>query len=326
MARGCPACGAPHVPVRVSGARDYISLESFDIGGCAACGLLVTSDLPEGRTLASYYGPRYYGRRHSITAGFRVARRRRDLERQFPAAFQGRLLDIGCGPGDFPRAMRQAGWQVEGSEVDQAALEALRRDGIEAIDADALIRDARTGVFDAITCWHALEHTPDPAAVVRAAARLLAPGGVFQVAVPDAGSRHARWFGRYWFHYEVPRHQVHFTGRTLTAMLTREGFEVRVTSRTTAEYDWFGVVQSALNMVSVRPNVLFERITSGRFPTGAAWRDRIAACIAGPVIGVAAAPLVAAEVLTGGGASLTVSARLKGGDRRSQPAQVEERG
>src|SRR5438876_553064 len=53
--------------------------------------------------------------------------------------------------------------------------------------------------FEAITMWQALEHVHQPLEVLRAAYRLLTPGGRLVVAVPNFAGWAARWFGPHWF-------------------------------------------------------------------------------------------------------------------------------
>jgi SAM-dependent methyltransferase len=304
----CPICGRTITRGWLRSVPDYISGERFDIGSCQGCGVLVTEDAPAPGRIADYYGPRYRGRRHSLTTHHRARRRRAAIRRAFEPGFRGRLLDIGCGTGEFLLEMQRAGWQVAGTELDADAVAIARRHGLQVTSGLPLTPDA-LGTFDAITCWHVLEHVADPRGLLRSAAQLLAPAGVFHVSVPDAASRHARWFGANWFHFDVPRHLVHFSRNSLLKALADEGFVEESVTRVVVAYDWFGVVQGALNAVSAKPNVLFERLTTGRFPPGTSLRDRVLAAVAGPLLGIAAVPVLAADVLLSGGATIGVLAR-----------------
>ena len=48
------------------------------------------------------------------------------------------------------------------------------------------------GEWSGVVFWHALEHLPAPGEAIREAARLLNPGGVILVAVPNSRSLQAR--------------------------------------------------------------------------------------------------------------------------------------
>ncbi|HZT83575.1 MAG TPA: class I SAM-dependent methyltransferase, partial [Gemmataceae bacterium] len=91
--------------------------------------------------------------------------------------------------------------------------------------------DLAPASFDRVTMWQSLEHVHDPLAVLRAAHRLLVPGGELLVAVPTIDSLAFRWFGPHWLGLDLPRHLTHFTPGTLGAMLLRAGFTVERVGR-----------------------------------------------------------------------------------------------
>ena len=75
--------------------------------------------------------------------------------------------------------------------------------------------------------------------------------------MPNLSSWQARLFGRHWQHLDVPRHLYHFTPGTLARLLIDAGFQIVRSSTVALEYDLFGVIQSALNKICSKPNVLF---------------------------------------------------------------------
>jgi hypothetical protein len=72
--------------------------------------------------------------------------------------------------------------------------------------------------------WHSLEHVHRPLEVLRAAHRLLAPGGKLVVEVPNIDSLPFRWFGQNWCGLDLPRHLTHFAPQTLVQIVERAGF------------------------------------------------------------------------------------------------------
>lgn len=95
-----------------------------------------------------------------------------------------RVLDIGCGGGLLCESMAARGAKVTGIDLGEAAIEVARLHAIESgADVDYLRRSAeehateRPAAYDIVTCLEMLEHVPDPASVVRAAAALVRPGG-----------------------------------------------------------------------------------------------------------------------------------------------------
>jgi len=138
-------------------------------------------------------------------------------------------LDFGCGAGGFLDRMRQLGWQVTGLDTSPAAVQRVCKElGIDALAGSlphaGLADDDR---FDLVTMWQSLEHVHQPLSVLREARRLLVPGGMLVLSVPNIDSLPFRWFGPAWFGLDLPRHLTHFTPPTLRQMLEKAGFRVR---------------------------------------------------------------------------------------------------
>lgn len=200
-------------------------------------------------------GKRFLAPVESIVLLGRHLRKRRI--RRYRAA--GRILDVGCGRGLFLHVMRRAGWSVAGVESSQeTAGEASAAYGVEVVAGDPPEWPFLPGSFDVVTLNHVLEHLPDPADWIRACRRLLSPGGLLVVSVPNLGSLQAIVGNRDWFHLDVPRHLHHFTRRGLHALLEREGFRVLRTRDFDFEYNPFGWLQTLLNRCGIRRNLLYD--------------------------------------------------------------------
>lgn len=137
-----------------------------------------------------------------------------------------RLLDVGCGSGDFLTRMRVHGWQVVGVEPDPKAAEAARRNGLDV--RDGMLADAgfHGDTFDAIVLSHVIEHVHDPVALLRECGRVLRPGGRLVVLTPNLSSLGHRRFGPDWRGLEPPRHLYVFSLRSLAACVARVGLTV----------------------------------------------------------------------------------------------------
>ncbi|MDI4638453.1 MULTISPECIES: bifunctional 2-polyprenyl-6-hydroxyphenol methylase/3-demethylubiquinol 3-O-methyltransferase UbiG [Halomonadaceae] len=95
-----------------------------------------------------------------------------------------RVIDVGCGGGILAEAMAHRGARVTGIDMGEAPLAVARLHREESgVDVDYRQASAeemaaeQPGAYDIVTCLEMLEHVPDPAAVVRACATLVKPGG-----------------------------------------------------------------------------------------------------------------------------------------------------
>ena len=255
----CTLCGGRERRVRFGMA------EGFRVEECASCGLGATAPALPDSEIGRFYPARYYGtanRRFTpalerLVPLFR-ARRVREIERRTRAA-QGRMLDVGCGRGILPAQMRARGWDAHGIEIsDTAAHHARDVLGLPVHVGSLVDSPYADGFFDAIVIWHVLEHVRDPRAALEKAHRLLAPGGLLMVAVPNSESLQARATGRHWFHLDLPRHFHHFRLSALSRLLGECGFSVAKVSHFALEQNPYGWIQSLLNRAGFRPNLLYE--------------------------------------------------------------------
>lgn len=146
-----------------------------------------------------------------------------------PALPGGRVLEVGCGAGDSLLALRALGWQVEGLELDPAAVRVARGRGLSVKEGDLAAQDYADRSFDALAMVHVLEHLPDPIAVLGEARRILRKGGRLVVITPNAESLAHRRFGRAWRGLEPPRHVQVFSRASLVRVVEAAGFgQVRV--------------------------------------------------------------------------------------------------
>jgi SAM-dependent methyltransferase len=143
--------------------------------------------------------------------------------RSLPA--EGRVLDVGCGNGQYVAEAAAAGSEAYGIDVDARAVQAGAAAGLELAVETIDARAAREpGFYDAVTLSHVIEHVPDPIAFLRAAHALLRPGGRLWIATPNLASAGHALFGRDWVGLDPPRHLVLFDSPSLLRALSAAGF------------------------------------------------------------------------------------------------------
>jgi 2-polyprenyl-3-methyl-5-hydroxy-6-metoxy-1,4-benzoquinol methylase len=288
--------------------------EMFDLRECARCGLVWVDPPLTSEQLGRYYSMAYYGGSQSkfnplvekltqLAAGSRA----RHIARHRPGG--GRVLDIGCGRGTFLRAMHRLGYEAVGTELSGFPLPE-NTPGLSFVHSHAESLPFGEDEFDAISIWHVLEHTTDPAAVIRGIARSLKPGGVLSLAVPHFGSTQAGIFGGDWFHLDLPRHQYHFRLQPLQEMLARNGLNPLEIRTLSWEQNAYGFIQSALNRIFSQrdPNAFYRALKRGS--SGAA---RFTTLLGHGCLAAALAPFALTEsvvsALRGRGATLMLLAR-----------------
>jgi SAM-dependent methyltransferase len=233
----CPGCEATdeRAVVLLRG-RDRLTGApgDFEVVACAECGLAFTEPRLEPEDFATYYPESYSAyvpraRMRGLSLGERLdALRLEAIVRYGPyrKVLQrppGRLLDVGCGTGDLAAVFMRHGWQVSGIEPSQQAAQFAREAGVDAVNGTLADAPWEDGHFDAIVFNHSLEHIDKPAEALADAARLLRPGGLLAVAVPNFGSWHRRLFGSAWFQLDLPRHLQHFDRNSLGGLVQRSG-------------------------------------------------------------------------------------------------------
>ena len=157
---------------------------------CSDCGARRVGALPDAADTLNRYQAHYP--RRFPPACMTPARRRMlasAVARLHDLAGPGRLLDVGCGGGHLVAAARAAGWRALGADISHAAC-VVAGASAPIVQAGAENLPFRAGALDAVALVNVLDHTRQPRAVVREAARALRPGGVLVVRVPN-GTFHA---------------------------------------------------------------------------------------------------------------------------------------
>lgn len=131
---------------------------------------------------------------------------------------RGRILDVGCGSGQFLAQMQDLGWEVMGVEPNsEAARIAEGQYGLKVYQETFDKAPLPENNFDAITMNHVIEHLSDPVSALRKCVRLLRPGGILVVITPHLESLGHKLLKKFWQCFDTPRHFYLFSLQTLRA-------------------------------------------------------------------------------------------------------------
>ncbi|MDE3226803.1 MAG: class I SAM-dependent methyltransferase [Nitrospirota bacterium] len=245
----CPLCGSEALTL-------LFMVDAQRVERCGSCSLVLLNPQPDCSDEQLYAEAYYRGDcavkdrgQENVLEPDRVARRLESCrgvleEIEGRLGRKGRLLDLGCGPGFLLKAAQDAGWVVAGADVSAfATAHARDRFGITQVTTGPL-EDVEfpEASFDVVTLQHVIEHFRDPVRMVRRIKRWLAPGGLIWLETPDIDSGRARREGPQWSHMKVPEHLFYFNQRTLTRLLTGQGFTVLTAHR---EVEGTGLMQAA---------------------------------------------------------------------------------
>ena len=234
MSKKCPWCNSEKAHKHLELKDYFLTQEAFEIWVCEDCGLLYTSPRPVPEKIGEYYkSEAYYSHQENkigliprIYESVKKVNLKHKVNLAIGGLEKGKLLDIGCGVGDFLQQIESKGWQCTGIEPSEDAAKIAKK-RIQATiykpeEIDTLIDET----YDVITMWHVLEHVDDLRTEVEQLFRLLKKGGRLVIALPNYKSYDATYYQDKWAAYDVPRHLNHFDKQTIVNIFNTKGLKL----------------------------------------------------------------------------------------------------
>lgn len=241
----CPTCASSDIRT-----VDVISIPRHSTGrgvafitGCRACGLLFTNPLPSADELRRFYAPggTWASAHTALATSLQLEYERRTRKKKPPKTKRSttsravlldalaqhvavyappagaRVLDVGCGDGQFLDRLQDHGWATYGIEPS-TTIAFLRHMALEAPSQDQS--------FDLVVLRHVLEHVADPLQLLRRIIGAVRPGGALFISVPRLDTLPQHRDLRDCLNSRT--HIVGFSQTCLEGLLARAGFALTV--------------------------------------------------------------------------------------------------
>lgn len=230
----CPVCKNEKLDHFLSTKDYFLSNQDFDLLKCKKCGVLLTNPFPDEAESSTYYESENYlshqKNSFSVFSWLYQFIKRINIRHKYNYATKGlvngRVLDIGCGIGDFLSYCESRKWTVAGIEPNMQA-RAIAQEKIGQVVYNPM--DTNTledGSFQLITMWHVLEHVQQLAKQLADIDRLLSKNGKVVIALPNYESYDAKHYQSYWAAYDVPRHLYHFNRSAIITLFSNFSFKL----------------------------------------------------------------------------------------------------
>lgn len=212
---------------------DYtVSHETFQLKKCENCGFVLTSPRPDDSSIGQYYLSENYISHANKAASLidklyliaRIYTLNWKVKLLGDPGINKKILDYGCGTGEFLSTCKKAGWQISGIEPSEKARRQAEQS--TSIPIKESLNDETESNFSAITLWHVLEHVPNLNEVLQELNRRLNPKGTMFIAVPNHKSQDAARYKENWAGYDVPRHLWHFSQHSMKLLLENNGLKL----------------------------------------------------------------------------------------------------
>jgi 2-polyprenyl-3-methyl-5-hydroxy-6-metoxy-1,4-benzoquinol methylase len=235
----CPICESTKHKIFLSVKDNSVSKEDFNIIECDCCGFKYTNPRPEENKIGKYYQSEEYVSHNDSNKGFingiyqlvkkYTLWKKLNLMVQISGKKTGKLLDYGCGTGDFIKILQDVKWEVSGLEPDEGARKLAQNKVGEARVNDLSKLNSLDNKYDVITCWHVVEHIHELNSTLEKLIAAMHPNGKLVIAVPNITSYDSLHYKEFWAALDVPRHLYHFRPSDIENLAKNHGLKLERT-------------------------------------------------------------------------------------------------
>ncbi len=214
----CPNCSTENID-------PLLGFETKHLSTCRACHLVFDRRIPSPEDLRNFY------QTYAYTARKVCPPATIDSYQSLLDSFEGwrsnnRILDVGCGQGDFLLSARKRGWEVFGTEYSPAAVKLCRDEGLSVLEGP-LSLDAFHGLdFDLVTSFEVFEHINNGAKEISTIASKLRPGGLLYLTTPNFNALLRHLEKQDFKMIAYPEHITFYTPTSIVALARQAGLSV----------------------------------------------------------------------------------------------------
>jgi 2-polyprenyl-3-methyl-5-hydroxy-6-metoxy-1,4-benzoquinol methylase len=244
----CDNCGSNQSQFMFQGPDRLYGLPGlFTLVRCRDCGWIRQNPRLTKTELNGYYPVNYVPYAKAIddeanllrrlSRRYGILKRCRSVESFAP---KGRLLEVGCGTGNFLNEMHRRGWPVVGIEPNKYASHYVRdRFGLDVFTGTLEEFDPQPESFDVICAWDVVEHVPEPAKDILRMRHALKRNGLLVLSMPNLASFDRILFGEAWLGWDLPRHLYLFPNKLFDRFIESNGMQIIDRQGVPGSYDHF---------------------------------------------------------------------------------------
>ena len=196
-------------------------VREYKIVRCANCGFVQVLDQPKQEQLDRLYEESYFNSnkyRDIITLNKELLRRLK-LIRQYIPSTGARVLEAGCGTGEFI-SFAKNNYNMFGFDISEAAIKIAQERNSQLSTQLWAQKDEEYNLppafYDAICAWDVIEHLRNPVTTFQQLMKSLKPGGYLFISTPNIDAFIAQILGPYWAFMTPPEHLCFFNKKTMS--------------------------------------------------------------------------------------------------------------
>ena len=160
-----------------------------DVVVCTGCRLVFRNPRPSTRAIAGAYATDTYGPerlRSLFESQLELFRPKVAILEQWMEGRSERLVvEIGSFVGGFLAAARESGWEAIGIDPGEEVASFCESKGLTVLRQDVAQCEVPRNAVDCVAIWSTFDQLPSPHPTLAAVRRLLRPGGMLALRVPN---------------------------------------------------------------------------------------------------------------------------------------------